>query len=380
MDKALKILLLGDYSNCHVSLAKGLRDLGHEVTVASDGSGWQRTERDIDISRPFSGKIGGALQYIRFRWDLRKKLSGYDVVSLHNPLFAHLRPERTRPIFDSLFDDNRSVFLTAMGSDTNFIQECLDPNSLLKYNEWRIGSEAAPLQKAFPEKVGEWTSAPMVAYHDYFYSRIHGATPILYEYDVALRRKLPREKIGYIGLPIYLPDLNPVEIDKRNGKINIFLGRHANRLIEKGTDILEEAARRVVEKHPDRAELTIVENRPYDEYIKLLRSADIVLDQLYSYTPATNALLAMAYGQCAVSGGEPEFYDFIGETENRPGINAVPDLDRLTEDLERIVLQPEKLPGRGQASRRFVEKYNDAVDVARRAVDFWTKRMDDLGL
>ena len=35
----MRILLLGDYSNVHNTLAKGLRQLGHEAVVASDGDG-----------------------------------------------------------------------------------------------------------------------------------------------------------------------------------------------------------------------------------------------------------------------------------------------------------------------------------------------------
>ena len=35
----MRILLLGEYSNVHNTLARGLRALGHQVTVASDGDG-----------------------------------------------------------------------------------------------------------------------------------------------------------------------------------------------------------------------------------------------------------------------------------------------------------------------------------------------------
>ena len=37
----MKILLIGEYSNVHHTLALGLKALGHEVTVASDGDGWK---------------------------------------------------------------------------------------------------------------------------------------------------------------------------------------------------------------------------------------------------------------------------------------------------------------------------------------------------
>lgn len=54
----MKILLLGEYSNVHATLARGLRNLGHEVTVVSNGDFWKDYPRDIDVSRksgPFSG-------------------------------------------------------------------------------------------------------------------------------------------------------------------------------------------------------------------------------------------------------------------------------------------------------------------------------------
>ena len=47
----MKILLLGEYSNVHSTLALGLRALGEQVCVASDGDGWKNYPRDIDLSR-----------------------------------------------------------------------------------------------------------------------------------------------------------------------------------------------------------------------------------------------------------------------------------------------------------------------------------------
>ena len=58
----MKILLLGDASNYHVALAKGLRTLGHDVTVASNGSKWMKTPRDIDLYRHRSEEHTSELQ------------------------------------------------------------------------------------------------------------------------------------------------------------------------------------------------------------------------------------------------------------------------------------------------------------------------------
>ena len=49
--RKMKILLLGEYSNVHATLARGLRALGHQVTVASNGDFWKNYPRDIDLAR-----------------------------------------------------------------------------------------------------------------------------------------------------------------------------------------------------------------------------------------------------------------------------------------------------------------------------------------
>ncbi len=82
----------------------------------------------------------------------------------------------------------------------------------------------------------------------------------------------------------------------------------------------------------------------------------------------------MAYGLNVVSGGEPQFYDFIGETENRPVINAPIELEPLTAVLEQIVLHPEQIRERGLRSREFVVKHNDSRVVAQRYLNFWNER------
>ena len=61
----MKILLVGDYSNYHRALSLALRRMGHEVTVASDGSRWMDTARDLDTSRPFRNKVGGLLLWVK---------------------------------------------------------------------------------------------------------------------------------------------------------------------------------------------------------------------------------------------------------------------------------------------------------------------------
>ena len=89
----MKILLLGEYSNVHWTLAQALRQLGHEVTVVSNGDEWKAYPADVSLIR----KPGrwGRMAYLFKVLRLLPKLRDYDVVQLINPVhFIDLKAER----------------------------------------------------------------------------------------------------------------------------------------------------------------------------------------------------------------------------------------------------------------------------------------------
>ena len=102
----MKILLIGEYSNVHATLAKGLRWMGHEATVLSNGDFWKNYPRDIDLSRR-TGKIGG-LAYFTHLYTLLPRLKGYDVVQLINPMFLELKAVLLHVTIPSMRDTTTS--------------------------------------------------------------------------------------------------------------------------------------------------------------------------------------------------------------------------------------------------------------------------------
>ena len=154
--------------------------------------------------------------------------------------------------------------------------------------------------------------------------------------------------------------------------MRLFIGIQRDRHVVKGTDRMLAAMKRVHDRYPGITELEVVENLPYEEYTRRMRDSHVILDQLYSYTPSTNALIAMAQGLVAVSGAEPEYYELIGDTVNKPIFNVSPveegDIDRK---LAWLVENRDQLPQLARASRAFVEKHNAAPVVAQRYLDFW---------
>lgn len=369
--KNIRILLLGDYSNCHRTLATGLQQLGCDVTLASDGSKWMNCERHIDISRR-PGKIGGMIHCVTMHYLLRGILSGFDIVAVHDPNFTTLRPERLRQLFDKLRLKNGKVFLTAMSTDIAYLDMVSPPDSPLRYSEWFIGDKPSRMNLANPEAWDDWHNPDLMDYQNYFYDHIDGAVSILYEYHLGMVKRLGKERAAYAGIPVDLDRFPFMPMTDISEKIKIFLGRDRTRQLMKGSDYLEQAARIVAARAPSKREFILVENRPFNEFIRLLTDSHLVLDQIYSYTPATTALMAMAYGRNVMSGAEPEYYDFIDEHDNHPIINAPLTLEELVDTIEQTVSHPESFQLRGLRSREFVERHNDAKIVAKRFLDFWT--------
>ena len=306
----MKILFVGDYSNYNRVLGQALTSMGHDVTIASNGGWWMGTGRDINLARPVSGKAGGMLLYAKLQWLLDRRMAGYDVVQINNPLFVDLRPERVYEIFRSLVRRNGPVCLTAMGTDSFYVDMCMAQDSPLLYNEWCVCGHESPMAQAQPDMLAQWLQPAMLDHCRRIYDEVRGGVSVLYEYHRALQRYMPDKPIAYAGIPVDTASVRPTVCG--NGvvpdSVNLFLGRHATRLLEKGTDVLERVARELVRRYPDKCRLTLVENRPYAEYLQLLEQGHVLLDQIYSYTPATNALLGMARGMTVVSGAEQSYY------------------------------------------------------------------------
>lgn len=367
----MKILLLGDYSNFHPSLAAALARKGHSVTVASDGSRWMQTARAVDLRRRLPGQAGGALLFARMM--TADTLTGYDVVSLISPTFVTLRPQRLRRVVERLRRRNGSVYLGAVGTDKMYMDMVTASDCPLPYTEYTNPDGSPNLRNAATLAADRlWQQGKLGDYCEWLYDTVDGVSTALYEYHLAALRRFPADKVVYTGIPIDLDAVKPLgRILAEDDRVKLFLGRDRRRMAFKGTDILGDVARAVADDNPDRCTLEIVENLPYNQYMEAQRRADVVIDQLYSMTPATNALLAMTRGQVAVSGAESAYYDFIGEGTMRPLVNAVPDENELYSIMLDLVLQPDMVRALGHTGREFVAAHNAADRVADRHLALW---------
>lgn len=362
----MRILLIGEYSNVHATLAKGLKELGHQVTVLSNGDFWKDYPRDIALDR-IPTKWGG-INYLFRLLTILPKLRHYDVVQLINPMFLELKAKRILPVYKYLRRHNGKVFLGAYGMDYYWVNTCCE-NKPLRYSDFNIGDHLRTDEEALREKQ-DWIGTDKERLNKFIAKDCDGIVAGLYEYWVCYH-PFYKEKTTYIPFPIVLPDIHKFP---NNDKLRLFIGINRERNSYKGTDIMLAAAEDVQRDYPDKIEIIKAESVPFKEYQFLMNHCDVILDQLYSYTPAMNALLAMSKGIICIGGGEEESYDILGEKTLRPIINVEPSYESVYQELEQLVLHPERIQELKRQSIEYVKRHHDYLKVAQQYLDFYKKQ------
>jgi len=363
----MKVLLIGEYSNVHATLAAGLRRLGHDVLVVSDGDGWKGYPRDVDIKRPVGGFIVRLRYWLRLR-RLVRTLRGYDVVQLINPIFLPLKAERHWAFYRYLRRHNRKVFLGAFGMDYYYAQAALDGKAF-RYSDFNIGSEIRR-NKHNDIWMRDWVNGEKGRLNKAIAADCDGIVAGLYEYFAAYVNGF-QQKLAFIPFPIRTDAARCVPIKETPKRVRFFIGIQRARSDYKGTDIMLRALERIVANYPNDCEMVKVESAPFEEYKTLLAGSHVILDQLYSYTPAMNALEAMANGLVVVGGGEPENYAILHEDCLRPIVNVEPTEESVYEALKQIVVHKESLPRLSQEGVEYIAKHHDYIHVAKQYLDFW---------
>lgn len=364
----MKILLIGEYSNVHWTLAEGLRSLGHEVTVVSDGDSWKNYRRDISLVRR-NTSLAATVSYAGQLLSMLPRWRGYDVVQVINPMFLSLKAERIFPVYRYLRRHNGRVFMGAYGMDYYWVHICRTTGTF-RYSDFNIGKTLRTNPEALAE-VADWVGTAKERLNRFMATDCDGIPAGLYEYYACYRQVFP-VKTCYIPFPVNLSEVKPATAPAA-GKIRFFIGIQRHRSAYKGTDVMLRALERLHDAYPDRCEIVKAESVPYPVYRNLMDGCHVLLDQLYSYTPAMNGLLAMAKGMVLVGGGEEEAYRLLGEGRLRPIVNVEPDEDDVYCKLEQLVLHPDRIAERAAQSRELVEKYHDHVKVAGCYVDFWSR-------
>lgn len=199
----------------------------------------------------------------------------------------------------------------------------------------------------------------------------NGIITCLYESYKAYQPYFPG-KTKYIPFPIEsLPttQYSPAEIEK----VKFYISLKHHREEWKGKDKLYSALYTLQYKYPSECEINKTIFTPYDGYEHLMDGCDVMLDQLYSYSPGVNALHAMSKGIVVVGGAEEEHYNLLGEKKLRPIINVRPEENDIYDKLENLLVNKNKISQLSADGIEYIKKHHYPIKIAKECIDFWEK-------
>ena len=389
----MKILLIGEASFLHNTLKKGLLERGHRVFTMSDGNGWHDAPRDINLRRNLRwGKFGG----LWVVWQLLRhlpQLCGNDVVQIHNYQFVPLMYRWNTLLLRFLKLTNRCVVKGCFGDDPQIFRRQAQGVPAYSDTFWSGQLQNTDQHR---DRIAEVVEHGAEASWRKTTAMADALVPCLYEYWLDYNEPPYAAKLHYIPLPTECEEMvrwcdgemvkcvgndtpsHPNDSHPNDSQLptnlttspshhlTILIGLQPKRDFMKGAMKIAMFVEEVARRHPGKVQIKYVEGVPYDEYMRLLAEADVLVDQLYSYTPSMNSLAAMARGTVVIGGGEEEYYEFIGEDTLRPIINVRPDLpdEENIATIERALFTDGTLERMAQESIQFVHKYHDYRHVA----------------
>lgn len=359
----MRILLFGEYSNLFNCIKDGLKALGHEVYLVSDGNSYRNYDSDFRYDIKFPIKRAKHLIEIANIFMHYKKIVGYDVAMIIDPVLFSRYVWPNKLVFDFIAKHNKLTYVCGCG---------LYP---LSYEYWYTRPETKYYHfckgyfegKPVGTKLNIYPNKPLVDWEKELYSKITGYIPIWYEYAEPYRF-LPNIK-PTIRIPIPMDKYEYKPNVPHNGKITFF---HGITRPCKGGKYIIEAFDRLRDKYKDTVDFVAAGGLPFNEYMELMNRVNVLIDDANSNSFSMNVLYAMQKGIVCMGGAEPVGNAELGY-EDCPVVNIDNNVDHICAAIEDVIARKDELEEWGLRSRKFVEKYHDSIDVAKQYVEQFEK-------
>lgn len=356
----MKILLIGEASSLHLNLKKGLTEEGHDVTLFSSGDGFKKIKSDITLNRRKS-KLGSILYYYQLLL-LISKFKNFDIVQLISTDVFPSRFGLNKLLIRILKKNNKKLFVVGAGCIDSFTCDFFEHS--YKYNSFY----KAIINHYKIDKL--WGQTRLGRdFNKWLFEKIDGYIPVMYEYAEGHRSAVHGKLKKTIPIPMIIDDFeystNIVE-----NKVIIFHG--ISRREVKGTDFILEQLNKLKDAFPERVELLIVDKVPYSEYIKHVKKANIVVDQLHAVSTGVNGLISMALGKVLLGGGDEEFLKEFS-LEESPLISIGKDKMSIYNILKELIQNHGEIERLGMKSRIFVENIHDSNKIALEYINVWNE-------
>ena len=376
----MNILLIGEYSNFHNTLKKGLTNLGHHVTLIGRKDGFKSFPVDIALDPKILSQVPfryfrsfifrilkidiGNLEILYRFIKNRTQFKGYDYVQLINEY-----PVKTTPFLDKfllkyIFKYNNKVFVSACGDDVVYINYILESN--LPYHILTPYLKDKMLKKHFIYSL-DYLSVSHKKLSDFVLKHVENFIPADMDYYMAYKNHPKAHPLIPFPIDININKYTPMKI---NGKIKIFHGINKVNFYKKGNDYFTKALLNIKKKYSDKIEIIEVESVPYHIYINLYNESHILLDQVYSYDQGYNALEAMAKGKVVFTGVSEEFLNHY-KISKTIAINATPDVQAIVNSLSWLIENPEEIIKISRNARAYIEQHHEANKIAKTYLNTW---------
>lgn len=374
---------MGEYSGVHNNLSQALRKDGHDVLLVSDGDSYKSFDSDHFIKykyitskiKPFNyiltgyyiflnlSGLKGSIQIVKHINYLRK-LKGYDIVQLINPIFLSGYGSIVNYfVFKYLKKNNKKVFLCALGDDYYWVKYSINKNfNYSMFDRLNIRTLKNYLYSLY------YIYGFFNPYlNKYIVKNVNAVIPGLYDYYLAYKDFDHCTEI----VPIIIKE--PSNLNKPidyNYPIKIFHGWQYGKELRKGNDIFDKALRKIVKKYKSKVEYEVVTGLPYSEYVKRFNDSHVFIDQCLSQDMGVNALIGMQAGKVVFSGFEEDVKNYFN-INYEPLINAIPDESQIFNNIVNIIEDPSLIQQYSLNAKRFIKEFHSSEYVLEKYYRVW---------
>lgn len=359
------VLLVGEASGVHRNLAKGLRALGIDVKhmVQSDAPTWKWYDDVFAHNRP--GWRGGVARNLEPFLSIAK-LDKYDVINFTNTITS-VHGLHTRYLDIPLLRRKaRMLTYYALGCDEiglirrNRTLPYAPCEGCLKYDQ-TLGNDCEMLLNPIWDK----SNSIVRRYFDF------GASSMM-EYDHT-SDLFPASRFSRIPFPV---DMDKIAFNPATTRDRPLILHTPTRRGFKGTRFVLEAIEKLRDIRDD-FDFVVIEGLSYDEYVRRISDADVIIDQIFSQSPGMNGLEMLAAGKVVFTGATEIGKSFIPEMQKIPAFDASPDPETLARDLSAVLDRKSEFPILAEAGRRYVADVHDPVRVASRFLTRWNETLTE---
>ena len=363
-DRPLRVLLIGEASGVHWTLKTALEDLGHHCDLLIQQG--LESQRPYDISLGVSG-TGLVNQIKRNTLPILRamRLENYDVVNFLNAITSQNGRYAKYKDIPILRKKCRVMSYYAVGCDEL---------GLIMMNRGRLPYTPCDTCYGSTDQLGQDCKLWIRDHHEQGVGLAEQYFDVgfgsMVEYDHARHAFDPG---NFVRVPFPI-DAEKIPFAPATLKDRPLVVHTPTRRAFKGTDTVLSAVD-LLRRTRDDFDFEVVEGLGYQDYLRVIRTSDVVIDQIFSQSPGMNALELMAMGKVVMTGATDLGRSYFPFMADMPAYDAPPNATALAAALDRVLDDKAGWGHLAARGRDYVVENYDRHEVARTFLDGWYQAM-----